>query len=143
MGSPQHPSAGPVLVYDGTCGFCAESVQLVLKHDRKKLLRFAALDSDFGRRVLQRHPELANADSVLWVMPEGQSQRSEVVLTRSAAALQVADYLGGIWRAATVARLLPRWLRDAVYQFMAKHRHQLTSQQCLVPTAEEQSRFLP
>ena len=52
-------SPRPVLLYDGTCGFCAESVQLVLRHDRRGALQFAALDSSFGRAVLARHPEIA------------------------------------------------------------------------------------
>lgn len=142
--SSSHTPGGPVLVYDGTCGFCAESVQLVLKHDRKKTLRFAALDSEFGRAILKRHPELRDVDSVLWVVPAEENPGSELVLTRSAAALQVADYLGGVWRTARVARLMPRSLRDAIYQLLAKHRHQLVpgAEQCLVPTLEERSRFL-
>ncbi len=135
---------GPVLVYDGTCSFCAGSVRLILKHDRKKLLRFATRDSNFGRGVVQRHPEIADVDSLLWVVPAGQDLGSELVLTRSAAALQVAAYLGGIWRAARVARLMPRSLRDAVYEFVAKHRLALTpgARQCLVPTPDERFRFL-
>lgn len=139
-----YTSDGPVLVYDGACAFCAGSVQLVLKHDRKKLLRFAARNSDFGRGVVQRHPEIADVESVLWVMPAGQDLGSERVLIRSTAALQVADYLGGVWRAAKVARLIPQSLRDDVYQFVAKHRHALGpgAPQCLDPTPEERSRFL-
>lgn len=141
--SSQHTSAGPVLVYDGACGFCAESVRLVLEHDKKKLLRFASRDGDFGRGVLQRHPELADVDSVLWVVPAGGELDAEVVLTRSDAALQVAAYLGGAWRTARAAHLLPRWLRDAAYQLVANHRHRLRAESCLTPTAEERTRFLP
>lgn len=141
---PPRPSTGPVLLYDGSCGFCADSVQLVLKHDRRKTLRFASLDGEFGRAVLRRHPELADADSMLWVVPSDEDPGAELVLTRSAAALQVAEYLGGVWRAATAARLMPRSLRDAVYQFVAKHRHELTrgGPACLVPSPEERPRFL-
>jgi predicted DCC family thiol-disulfide oxidoreductase YuxK len=135
--------AAPVLLYDGTCGFCAESVQLVLKHDRTKVLRFAALDSDFGRAVLQRHPELAGIDSVLWVEPSAERTGPERILTQSTAALRVAAYLGGAWRLATVAALVPRGLRDALYRLVAKHRHRLPGgRQCLVPSVEERTRFL-
>lgn len=143
--SPPASPTGPVLVYDGTCGYCADSVQLILKHDQKRLLRFAAREGEFGRAVLRRHPELANVDSVLWVVPAGEDPGSELVLTRSAAAMQVAAYLGGVWRAARVARLMPRSLRDAVYQFVARHRHDLpsTGTACLVPPPEQRSRFLP
>lgn len=133
----------PVLLYDGTCGFCAASVQFVLKHDRLGVLRFAALESAFGQAVLRRRPELADIDSVLWVdqASDGYTGR---VLTRSAAALSVLAYLGGAWRLTAIAWLVPRPLRDAIYGLIAKHRHRLTrgGRQCLVPSPAERERFL-
>jgi predicted DCC family thiol-disulfide oxidoreductase YuxK len=133
----------PVLLYDGTCGFCAESVQLVLRHDRRGTLRFAALDGAFGRAVLARHPELAQLDSMVWLEP-ARGGIPERLFRRSAAALQVARYLGGAWRLATVAGLVPRVFRDSLYDLMARHRHQLTraGPQCLVPTPDQRARFL-
>lgn len=136
-------SSGPVLLYDGTCGFCAESVQLILRHDRRGILRFAALDSAFGRAVLARHPELAHVDSVVWYEPahDGVTDR---LLTRSTAALRVAKYLGGVWHLASVAVVVPRFLRDSLYRFVARHRHQLGpgAKQCLVPSPDQRARFL-
>ena len=96
MTAPDESIAGPVLLYDGTCGFCAESVQFVLKHDRRGQLRFAALDSAYGRSVLDRHPELHGFDSVLFVEP-AMNGRPESVAAHSSAALRVAEYLGGRW----------------------------------------------
>lgn len=135
------PPEGPVLLYDGTCGFCAESVQLVLRHDRRGTLLFAALQSPFGRRVRQRHPELDRVDSVIWVDPPMDRGR---VLIRSDAALRVARYLGGWWRLALVFLLLPRALRDAGYDLVAKHRHHLggSGPSCLVPGPDVRERFL-
>jgi predicted DCC family thiol-disulfide oxidoreductase YuxK len=134
---------GPVLLYDGTCGFCADSVQLVLRHDRAGTLRFAALDSAFGRAVRDRHPELARVDSVVWYDPPSGGE-GERVLTRSTAALRVARYLGGKWRLLTLARLIPSGIRDRAYDLVARHRHQLArgGPQCLVPTPEQRARFL-
>jgi predicted DCC family thiol-disulfide oxidoreductase YuxK len=133
----------PVLLYDGSCGFCAESVQLVLRHDRRGTLQFAALDGTFGREVLARHPELGQVDSVVWYDP-GDGRSSDRLLTRSAAALRVARYLGGPWRFASVAALVPRFLRDALYDLVARHRHSLVpgGPQCLVPTPDQRARFL-
>ena len=133
----------PVLLYDGTCGFCAESVQLVLRHDRRGTLQFAALDSAFGRGVLARHPEIGQVDSVVWYDP-AHGGSSERVLTRSAAALRVARYLGGPWRFAEVAAVIPRFLRDSLYDLVARHRHSLVpgGPQCLVPTPDQRARFL-
>ncbi|MGN6391120.1 MAG: thiol-disulfide oxidoreductase DCC family protein [Gemmatimonadales bacterium] len=133
----------PVLLYDGTCGFCAESVQLVLRHDRRRTLRFAALQGGFGAEVRSRHPELARVDSVVWVEPAREG-RGERVLVRSDAALSVARYLGGWFHVARLASLLPRPLRDAGYNLVARHRHRLLADgpSCLLPPPEVRERFL-
>ena len=133
----------PVLLYDGTCGFCAESVQLVLRHDRRGTLKFAALDSSFGQAVRARHPELARVDSVVWYQP-ANAKVGERLFTRSSAALRVARYLGGRWRLVLVTGLIPPVIRDALYDLVARHRHSLTrgGPKCLLPTAEQRARFL-
>jgi predicted DCC family thiol-disulfide oxidoreductase YuxK len=133
-----------VLLYDGSCGFCASSVRFVLRHDRRGTLRFAALQSAFGQRVVARHPQLRDVDSVVWLDesdgssgPDGQR-----VSVRSDAALRIVEYLGGWWTVARILRLVPRPLRDATYDLIARHRHQLSRADCLVPTAAERRRFL-
>ena len=129
-----------MLLYDGTCGLCAASVQFVLKRDPSGPLRFAALDSAFGQSVVEQHPELLGADSMVWVeRPDGGRGR---VVVRSGAVLLVAEYLGGVWKLAMVFWLVPRLLRDAVYRFIAKHRHRVARDECLVPTPEQRRRFL-
>lgn len=135
--------APAVLLYDGTCGFCAESVQLVLRHDRRRTLRFAALQGEFGTAMRASHPELAHVDSIIWVERDADGRASRV-LVRSDAALRVAEYLGGWWRLAGAARLLPRPVRDAAYDFIARHRHRLLGggPSCLVPSPEVRERFL-
>jgi predicted DCC family thiol-disulfide oxidoreductase YuxK len=133
-----------LLLYDGTCGFCASSVQWVLRRDRRGTLSFAALQGETARPILARHSELAGVDSVVWVEDAGGTE--EVVLVRSAAALRAARYLGGGWSvAARLGALVPRSLRDRCYDLIARHRHQLTRSgpECLLPTAEERERFLP
>lgn len=133
------PADAPILLYDGSCGFCSATVQLVLRHDRRGTLRFAALQSPFGERILAQHPELRGVDSVVWVdLVKGQ------VLARSAAALRVAAYLGGIWRLALVLWIVPRPIRDGGYDLFARHRHLLTGRAalCMVPSPDVRHRFL-
>jgi predicted DCC family thiol-disulfide oxidoreductase YuxK len=133
--------AGPVLLYDGSCGFCASSVRFVLRHDRRGTLRFAALQSAFGQRVVARHPQLRDADSVVW-LDESATALEGSVSVRSDAALRIVEYLGRWWTVARIIRLVPRPLRDAAYDLIARHRHQLSRADCLVPTAAERRRFL-
>jgi len=134
---------GPVLLYDGECGFCAESVQLVLRHDRRGVAQFAPIQGAFGTALVARHPELEAVDSMIWVEPaDGASER---VFVRSAAALRLARYLGGSWRVLLLGQLLPAFLRDALYDFVARHRHRIAGGRdtCLVVPPELGSRFLP
>ncbi|MEP6688244.1 MAG: DCC1-like thiol-disulfide oxidoreductase family protein [Gemmatimonadales bacterium] len=137
------PGPHPVLLYDGTCGFCAESVQLVLRHDRRKTLRFAALQGEFGAAVRARHPTLEWVDSIVWVEPAGVGA-PERVLVRSDAALRVAAYLGGWFTLTRFGAIVPRPIRDRAYDLIARHRHRLLAAgpSCLVPSAEVRGRFL-
>ena len=134
------PRTTHLLLYDGTCGFCASSVQWILRRDRRGTLRFAALQGETARPILARHPELAAIDSVVWVEDDG-----ELIRVRSAAAIAVGRYLGGPWPVvARLAALIPGPIRDWAYDLIARHRHQLTRNgpECLVPSAEERGRFL-
>lgn len=134
--------AAPVLLYDGVCGFCNSAVQTILRFDRQGTLQFAALDSDVARGVIARHPHLADVDSVVFV--EHLGQRDEHVAIRSAAALRVADHLGGPWRGLLVAGLIPRPARDWLYDGFARMRYRIfgTHDTCPIPAPEVRARFL-
>lgn len=131
----------PVLLYDGTCGVCAGSVQFILRHDRHGFLRFAPLQGQFAAAVISRHPQLRAIDSVVWLEPADRDGIEQVAI-RSEAALRVVRYLGGGWRWLAVLRLVPRPVRDAAYDLIARHRHRWVREQCLVPTAAERGRFI-
>lgn len=132
-----------VLLFDGTCGFCASRVRMILRHDRRGTLRFASIDGAYGRGVRARHPELTSIDSMVWVEPAAGGG-PERVWVRSEAALHVARYLGGFWRLALAGALLPQRLRDAAYDLVARHRHRWpgAGDSCVVPTPEMRARFL-
>jgi predicted DCC family thiol-disulfide oxidoreductase YuxK len=131
----------PVLLYDGVCGFCNKTVQLILDHDRRGELRFAALQSDYGQAVIERHTELRGVDSVVFVEQVSGGERVHV---RSDAALKVAAYLGGFWKLLLAARVLPRGLRDYFYDLFARNRYKLFGKydSCMLPPPEVRSRFL-
>ncbi len=134
--------ATPVLLYDGVCGVCNGAVRTILRFDRHGSLRFAALDSDFARDIIARHPRLAGLDSVVFVRDPGLP--GETVSTESAALLQVADYLGGPWRLAFAARVIPGFLRDRLYAAFAAVRYRVGGryEACPVPSPEVRGRFL-
>ena len=133
----------PVLLYDGVCGLCNKTVQFVLSHDRRGTLLFAPLQSNFGQSVVARHPALQNVDSVVLVEPS-PGAGGERVFTRSTAALRVVSYLGGVWKILLVAYIIPRPVRDWLYDLVARYRYRLFGRYdtCLLPPPEVRARFL-
>ena len=132
----------PVLLYDGVCGVCNGAFRTILRFDHRGTLRFAALDSDFARDIIARHPRLAGLDSVVFVRNPGRE--GETVSTESAALLQVAEYLGGYWKLALAARVVPPFVRDRLYAAFAKVRYHVGGKYdtCPIPSPEVRSRFV-
>jgi len=130
-----------ILLYDGECGFCDASVRFLLGRDREGKIRFAPLQGEFARIVIERNPELATVDSLIWVE---QSAEGERFWTHSEGAIRGALALGGAWRLLAVLRWIPRPLRDAVYTAFARVRHRIFGRRaaCRIPTAQERARFL-
>ena len=134
--------AAPVLLYDGVCGFCNGAVRAILRLDRHRTLRFAALDSDFGQAVIDRHPSLRDVDTVVFVDNPGQA--GERVSVRTAAGLRVADYLGGPWKLLRVAGAIPPPVRDWFYDRFARVRYRVFGKysSCPLPAHDVRARFL-
>lgn len=136
---PVDPRAHPIVLFDGVCNLCEGLVRWLIPRDPHARLRFAALQSPVGRALLARHGRDPDAlDSVVLIDGEGAHVRSE-------AALRIAAVLGGPWRwLAAALRVVPRPLRDAGYDWIARHRYRWFGQraECLAPTPELRARFL-
>jgi len=133
---------GLVLLYDGVCGVCNKSVQTILTHDRSGTMRFAALQSEYGQAALARHPELKGLDSVILLEPSLTG--NERAYDRSTAALKVASYLGGLWNIFLAGYVLPKPLRDSLYDFVARNRYKVFGKHdsCMLPPPTSRARFL-
>ena len=134
----------PIILYDGVCGLCNRLVQFLLKHDRGGRLQFASLQSDFADKVLSRHGLNAKDLDTVHVV-ENYDQQDERVLQRSDAILRAGRELGGFWSASSsVAKVVPRPLRDLVYRFVATNRYRVFGKydSCMLPDANQRSRFL-
>jgi predicted DCC family thiol-disulfide oxidoreductase YuxK len=118
-------------------------VQFVLKRERRRRdLRFARLEGPLGVSLRERHPELAAIDSLIWYEPASPGSR-ERLLWQSRGALRVARYLGGVWGVlGSLGMIVPRSLFDAGYAWIARHRHELAADACLLPTPEQRQRFI-
>jgi predicted DCC family thiol-disulfide oxidoreductase YuxK len=128
---------GPIVLYDGVCALCNGFVKFILRFDRRRTLRFAALDGDTGTAARAGDPGLRTVDSIVLL-------RSAGALTRSAAAIEILREMGGVWRAAVAGYLIPRPIRDALYDRVARSRYDRFGRYdaCPLPPAEDRWRFL-
>lgn len=137
---PSNPTPdGPILLFDGACNLCNSVVRWIIERDRGGVFRFASLQSDAAANTLaSRHVSAGDLpDSVVLVDAAG-------VHTRSAAALRVARHLGFPFVLLAVALLLPRFVRDGVYAWIARNRYRWFGRQnaCMTPSPELRARFL-
>jgi predicted DCC family thiol-disulfide oxidoreductase YuxK len=131
---------GPVVLFDGVCNLCDASVRFIVDRDSAEVFRFASLDSSAAHALLEgaeRRGSDPLPDSVLLV-EEGR------VYDRSTAALRIARRLGWPWKLAYAFVWIPRFVRDAAYDWVARRRYAWFGKKetCLVPTPEIRARFL-
>lgn len=139
----------PVVLFDGECNMCNGTVHFVLDHERGTSLRFAALQSDAARDLLdglvgaERSRSLRTGDGPLgpgsFVLVEGDR-----VSLASTAALRLCAYLRAPWRWLGALVVVPRPIRDAVYGFVGRNRYRWFGRTatCRVPSPDLASRFL-
>lgn len=131
---------GPIVLFDGVCNLCNGAVRFLLDRDRRAVLRFAALQSEVGRGLLGAlGVELGEEGDpgTVYLIEKGH------LYQRSTAALRVTRYLTGLWPAASGLLVVPRFVRDAIYDLIASRRYRWfgRSDACRIPTPEEAARF--
>ena len=128
----------PVMLFDGVCNLCSGSVQFAIARDPAANLRFAAIQSPHGQDFLRRRGLPADRFETFYLIDDGR------VYEKSAGVLRMVGYLRWPWPLLKAMRIVPRPLRDWLYDRIARNRYHLFGrrQTCLVPTAEIAGRFL-
>ncbi|MER3464042.1 MAG: hypothetical protein C4329_06145 [Chitinophagaceae bacterium] len=128
----------PIILFDGICNFCNSAINFVLKQDKKDVFRFAPLQSEAGQLLLEQYG-LSKEDFDSFVLIDGGK-----VYKKSAASLQVMNRLPWYWKETQVLRIVPSFLRDSIYDFIACNRYKWFGKReaCMVPTPEMRNRFL-
>jgi predicted DCC family thiol-disulfide oxidoreductase YuxK len=128
----------PVLLFDGHCTLCSRSVQMVLRHDHRGQFRFASLQSEAGQHLLAQAQLPPDSLDTAVLVESGR------ISLRSDAGLRIAARLGGWWRLTQVFWLVPRGIRNAVYDWVARNRYRWfgREEQCWLPRPEWRERFL-
>ena len=132
-----------LVLYDGVCGLCNGFVRFLNKRDRRDQFRFAPLQSDMGRELVEKHG--GNPDelrTVYLVLDHGTDK--ERTLRRAKAALACIARLGGLWTVLGALRIFPAFLLDPGYLLIARYRYRWFGKHdsCPLPSPEERHKFL-
>lgn len=126
-----------IILFDGICNLCNSSVQFIIKRDPKGHFKFASLQSETGQFLLNQYGISKEIDSIIVI-------ENEKVYIKSSAALRICSRLNGIWRYLSILRVLPPFIRNFVYDMVAKNRYKWfgKKESCMLPTSEMKKRFL-
>jgi len=126
-----------IILFDGLCNLCSASVRFVIKRDNKKIFRFASLQSNFGQKTLLGI-EIGNSIKTIVLLMDDK------IYLRSDAALEISKDLDGLWPSLYLLKIIPRFVRDAVYNFISQHRYQWfgKTDECWLPSPDLSARFV-
>ena len=127
-----------IILFDGVCNLCNGAITFIIQRDKKDVFRYAALQSDIGRQLAQEHNiDLEKVDSIILV-------DNDKAYLKSTAALRIARHLRGGWPLLSIFLILPAFIRNWVYDFIARNRYTWFGKKeaCMIPTPELKSKFL-
>ncbi|AIF67369.1 thiol-disulfide oxidoreductase DCC family protein [Terribacillus saccharophilus] len=126
-----------IILFDGVCNLCNNSVQFIIRHDKDAYFKFASLQSDFGRQLKEAKQIPNDVDSIILV-------ENGKVYMQSSAILRIARHLDGAWKLAAAALFIPRPIRDIIYRYVARNRYRWFGRQdqCMLPSPDLKERFL-
>ena len=125
-----------IVLYDGECGLCSHAVQFILKYEKQAEIHFTALQSPYGQQLIQKFQLPNSLDSMIYV-------KNDQAFLRSDAAVRIAQELKFPWKILSIGKIIPKALRDYLYNKIAQNRHRFfKSSQCLIPSAENRKRFI-
>ena len=136
QGLPQNKK---IILFDGVCNLCNGAVQFIIKHDKKDIFRFVALQSDLGKEICNFIAvDQTKTDSIILYNP------GVAYYYKSSAVIEIAEDLGGIYSLVSVFKILPGKLRDYIYDYIAKNRYKWygKKESCMIPTPELKAKFL-
>lgn len=128
-----------IVLFDGVCNLCSSSIQFIIKRDKKNQFVFGSLQGKAGEKYLTRFNRGAVDDYSSFMLVEGKR-----LYTRSTGALRMLKHLGGGWQLFYAFIIVPKFIRDAVYNLVARNRYKWFGRKhtCWVPTPELKARFL-
>ena len=126
-----------IILFDGVCNLCGNSVSLLIKYDKNNIFRFAAMQTKAGERIMQEYRVLNDRKSIILI-------KQGVVLYKSDAIIEIAKQITGWPSILKFGFLFPKFLRDGIYDLIAKNRYYLFGKKetCSIPSEKDSKRFI-
>jgi predicted DCC family thiol-disulfide oxidoreductase YuxK len=127
-----------IVLFDGVCNLCSSSVLFILRRDKRNRFLFGSLQGKAGQEYIKKFnlpPDAYNS----FMLVEG-----EKLYTRSTGALHMMKYLGGGWQLLYIFMIIPKFIRDGIYNVIAKNRYKWfgKKEECWLPTPELKEKFV-
>lgn len=131
-------NSSKIILFDGVCNLCNSTVQRIIRNDNRNQFKFASLQSTFGQEFLQKNA-LDSAEFTSIVLIDGNQ-----CYFKSDAALRIGKELRGIYRLSFLLIWIPKFIRDFVYDLIARNRYRWfgKSESCWLPTSDLKQKFL-
>ncbi|MFY7672291.1 thiol-disulfide oxidoreductase DCC family protein [Tenacibaculum sp. MEBiC06402] len=133
------PEDKKIILFDGVCNLCNQTVLRIIKLDKKDVFRFTSLQSETGKEIIDYLKiDTSKVDSIILFEPK------KAYYIKSTAALKIFGNFGGIWEVSKFLLFFPSFIRDFVYDIIAKNRYKWFGKknQCMIPTPELLSKFI-
>ncbi len=126
-----------IILFDGVCNLCSGAVQFILKRDHKKQFVFASLQSEIGQQLLSKYKVNTSVETIILL-------QDNKWFSQSTAALEIARKLSGAWPCLYAFIIIPRFVRDGVYDWISRNRYRFFGKKetCMIPSPEWKNRFL-
>ena len=127
-----------IILFDGECNLCNAFVQFIIKRDPEAKFKFASIQSESGKSLLIKCGGATNDfDSLVYI-------KGNTCFLKSSAGIKILIDLGGIWQLFNVFVIIPKFIRDFLYNLIAKSRYKLFGKRdtCMIPTPDIRKRFL-
>ena len=127
-----------IVIFDGVCNLCNWAVRFIIKRDSRSIFIFTSAQSETGKEILSRFEIDTPEPESVFLLQNGS------LLKKSSAALAIAAELDGFWKYLAFLRVIPRPVRDIVYDWVARNRYRWFGKRniCMMPSKETENRFL-
>lgn len=133
------PAGKKIILFDGVCNLCDNTVQFIIRHDKHDVFRFVAIQSEIGQKIINYLGiDTSKTDSIILYEP------GNAYYYKAEAALKIARELGGIYGIIASLSILPNFIKNSVYDYIAKNRYKWygKKEECMIPTPKMKAKFL-